>query len=51
MAWWKIVLIALGSIVAGAVLDFVVVWAIAAITERRMEKQYPDWKDRGGWKP
>lgn len=48
MAWWKILLIALGGIVGGGVLDLAVLWAIVAITERRMERKYPDWKHRGG---
>lgn len=51
MAWWKIVLIVLGSILGGGVLDLVVLWVIAAITEHRMKAKYPDWKDRGGGRP
>lgn len=48
MVWWKIVLLGLGGIIGGAVLDFIIVWIIAAIIERRMERKYPDWKHRGG---
>lgn len=48
MAWWKIALFGIGGIIVGGVLDLVVLWVIAAITERRMERKYPDWKHRGG---
>lgn len=48
MVWWKIVLLGIAAIIGGAVLDFIIVWIIAAIIERRMERKYPDWKHRGG---
>ena len=48
MNWWQIALIILG----GAIVVYIGgAFIFAAIQDHRYAKKYPNWKDRGGWKP